>query len=142
MFQSAPHFSSEANPGRKVFLPRKGNVSIRASLQQRGEPGSCSLNSGGTTVSIRASLQQRGEPLQRPLLARWELFQSAPHFSSEANLRILRRFYACKRVSIRASLQQRGELIYAVIHTQHMLFQSAPHFSSEANFINTGDFDI
>src|SRR6266536_3620176 len=109
MFQSAPHFSREAN-----LSPGSSGVKDRV-------------------VSIRASLQQRGEPIQRALLARWELFQSAPHFSSEANLRILRRFYACKRVSIRASLQQRGELIYAVIHTQHMLFQSAPHFSSGAN---------
>src|SRR6266508_94693 len=60
-------------------------------------------------VSIRASLQQRGE---RVLL--WEhfysdKFQSAPHFSSEANGVILwEHFYSDK-------------------------FQSAPHFSSEAN---------
>ncbi len=60
-FQSAPHFSSEANEliGRD-YLP-VGGVSIRASLQQRGERRVFFGVSGFHGVSIRASLQQRGE---------------------------------------------------------------------------------
>src|SRR6266508_3912418 len=132
-FQSAPHFSSEANPGRKVFLPREGTVSIRASLQQRGEPlarlfwrqGSRRFNPRLTSaarrtdparvagalgvVSIRASLQQRGEPpYPAPLLRLQARFN--PRLTSAA-----RRTHLCSNthaayvVSIRASLQQRGE---------------------------------
>src|SRR6266540_2751711 len=37
-FQSAPHFSSEANVGRQNGRDKSERVSIRASLQQRGEP--------------------------------------------------------------------------------------------------------
>ncbi len=60
LFQSAPHFSSEAN------LPcfpvrRRPGVSIRASLQQRGELSDGEPDYGSQQVSIRASLQQRGE---------------------------------------------------------------------------------
>src|SRR6266540_1065904 len=62
MFQSAPHFSSEANEGLRVDFLVDCLVSIRASLQQRGEHSTC----GGCET--------------------WGVFQSAPHFSSEANL--------------------------------------------------------
>src|SRR6266498_1623256 len=84
MFQSAPHFSSEANEGLRVDFLVDCLVSIRASLQQRGEHSTC----GGC------------EP--------WGAFQSAPHFSSEANVND---FSMSQQgdVSIRASLQQRGE---------------------------------
>src|SRR6266511_3050720 len=157
-FQSAPHFSSEANDvlyfaaavsfsvSIRASLQQRGerfrerqerqsnNVSIRASLQQRGEPlSTCNLLTS-CEVSIRASLQQRGERLPSPLLS----------FERE--------------VSIRASLQQRGEPAHYPIQvpwyssfnprltsaarrtsvarmgeTNQKEFQSAPHFSSEAN---------
>src|SRR6266508_867973 len=133
VFQSAPHFSSEANPGmedqrrrEQRFNPRLTSaarrtrwkvalelqflgVSIRASLQQRGERINNLYIPQITLVSIRASLQQRGEP-DRPL--------ALP-------LRPLG--------SIRASLQQRGERAGAGAIVTGGAFQSAPHFSSEAN---------
>src|SRR6266508_3695395 len=107
-FQSAPHFSSEANlPSKRNFsslvgfnprltsaarrtylfavLRRNPPVSIRASLQQRGERQIQCKAKMSRLVSIRASLQQRGERRLRCLL---------PHLNG---------------VSIRASLQQRGE---------------------------------
>src|SRR6266498_265835 len=60
-------------------------------------------------VSIRASLQQRGERNYDVANVGMIVFQSAPHFSSEANL--------FGNATASAPLQ----------------FQSAPHFSSEAN---------
>src|SRR6266540_909935 len=161
-FQSAPHVSSEANDvlyfaaavsfsvSIRASLQQRGerfrerqerqsnNVSIRASLQQRGEPlSTCNLLTS-CEVSIRASLQQRGERLPSPLLS----------FERE--------------VSIRASLQQRGEPAHYPIQvpwyssfnprltsaarrtsvarmgeTNQKEFQSAPHFSSEANHRHT-----
>ncbi len=62
-FQSAPHFSSEANSPRGP-VRKEYKVSIRASLQQRGEPWMLLSRLEKDNVSIRASLQQRGEPLQ------------------------------------------------------------------------------
>src|SRR6266540_1059179 len=156
-FQSAPHFSSEANAstGKSAltswsFNPRLTSaarrteqpggraphkvVSIRASLQQRGEQILLSSLALRRFVSIRASLQQRGEPNQPTTEGMMLKFQSAPHFSSEANRghantstgqqgfnprltsaarrtqRIEERS-SWRLVSIRASLQQRGELI-------------------------------
>src|SRR6266545_485720 len=85
MFQSAPHFSSEANFAVRLFRAFLKDVSIRASLQQRGEHGGRPGQWRRRAVSIRASLQQRGER-RHPLGAL--LF---------------------RQVSIRASLQQRGE---------------------------------
>src|SRR6266511_1903845 len=107
-FQSAPHFSSEANsprgPARKEY-----NVSILASLQQRGEQLHSLSDQAAIVVSIRASLQQRGE---RNI---WGLIFSSPS------------------VSIRASLHQRGERCGPSSAPYRFEFQSAPHFSSEAN---------
>jgi len=61
-------------------------------------------------VSIRASLQQRGERKSQSCRYRKAYsFQSAPHFSSEANL---------------------SAASYNLLSD---VFQSAPHFSSEAN---------
>ncbi len=85
-------------------------VSIRASLQQRGEQLATSLKISAVDVSIRASLQQRGEH-PRDLWGDPEWwFQSAPHFSSEANVLTPKVRGPETFVSIRASLQQRGEL--------------------------------
>src|SRR6266508_2769070 len=60
-------------------------------------------------------------------------FQSAPHFSSEANFRMSDGTIANTKVSIRASLQQRGELNIHGVRDVVFLFQSAPHFISEAH---------
>jgi len=108
-FQSAPHFSSEANTGCAAyslrplsrFNPRLTSaarrttnfypfdaeyiVSIRASLQQRGEHAIIVGLRLSYSVSIRASLQQRGERISSQDFAANYRFQSAPHFSSEAN---------------------------------------------------------
>src|SRR6266540_1759284 len=135
-FQSAPHFSSEANQFWGYYRCELLFVSIRASLQQRGEPEIRASVILRARVSIRASLQQRGE------------------------LKCLRSSRRNSFVSIRASLQQRGEhsigggvdiniksfnprLTSAARRTifagcglaTHNAFQSAPHFSSEANFM-------
>ncbi len=71
-------------------------------------------------VSIRASLQQRGEHLSVALSVRRHGFQSAPHFSSEAN------------VAVGAAAPN------CTAPTNEYVFQSAPHFSSEANIVNSG----
>src|SRR6266511_2471791 len=84
-FQSAPHFSSEANQFWGYYRCELWFVSIRASLQQRGEPEIRASVILRARVSIRASLQQRGE------------------------LKCLRSSRRNSFVSIRASLQQRGE---------------------------------
>src|SRR5262245_15230097 len=60
-------------------------------------------------------------------------FQSAPHFSSEANLEEMRAYVLAEGVSIRASLQQRGERITNSAARRGLTFQSAPPFRSEAN---------
>ncbi len=84
-FQSTPHFSSEANLEMFLIGLNEVEVSIHASLQQRGErfspmpgrmpncfnprltsaarrTGNLSPTVGVGDVSIHASLQQRGEP--------------------------------------------------------------------------------
>jgi len=110
-FQSAPHFSSEANT--TLFLKSLIHVvSIRASLQQRGERAGRKGRLENIAVSIRASLQQRGEQRSQVAVLHIKWFQSAPHFSSEAN-KFFSRHSHCED-----------------------LFQSAPHFSSEANQTN------
>src|SRR6266508_3949456 len=86
-------------------------VSIRASLQQRGELICWIQSANKYVVSIRASLQQRGER------------KSSCEFSPLSH------------VSIRASLQQRGELNGYNLHACLTKFQSAPHFNSEANTV-------
>ena len=84
-FQSAPHFSSEANRGNRANCARRRCFNPRlTSAARRTSVGRCGQFLGA--VSIRASLQQRGE--RRPHRNRgplWRRFQSAPHFSSEAN---------------------------------------------------------
>src|SRR6266545_3107155 len=85
------------------------HVSIRASLQQRGEQGRAPHVGGYYSVSIRASLQQRGEQTRLLLMHQPAGFQSAPHFSSEANANFGTTLKDEAGVSIRASLQQRGE---------------------------------
>jgi len=156
VFQSAPHFSSEANartrqncgtPARfnprltsaarrtlarwlrdwckTCFNPRLTSAARRTCLKKfRQDPQS---------VSIRASLQQRGEQSQVSVKLWEDKFQSAPHFSSEANAVKLIAKLGDAIVSIRASLQQRGEHFLSSQSQLSTAFQSAPHFSSEAN---------
>src|SRR6266540_2107849 len=106
-FQSAPHFSSEAN-----------DLHLRCDAHE-----SC-FNPRLTSAARRTrTLAQNLKTLR---------FQSAPHFSSEANQSQLSR--KCQtNVSIRASLQQRGEQVVGLQVGAEAEFQSAPHFSSEAN---------
>ncbi len=70
------------------------------------------------------------------------LFQSAPHFSSEANIEKLNQLLQLMKVSIRASLQQRGEHRFFSCSIWIDKFQSAPHFSSEANTSSHGQSAI
>src|SRR6266511_1555782 len=130
-FQSAPHFSSEANLLLSIFAYPFQKVSIRASLQQRGEhvisdrdtAESRGFNPRLTSaarrtdlvreslllcfVSIRASLQQRGE-LGGVAVAAYFIYSFNPRLTSaEKRMRCGLLFYALRKVSIRASLQQR-----------------------------------
>jgi hypothetical protein len=57
------HFSIEANHDAVHHGRQRVAVSIRASLQQRGERYTSRRPVWEFGVSIRASLQQRGEPL-------------------------------------------------------------------------------
>src|SRR6266511_2855058 len=108
MFQSAPHFSSEANhlEGRLMaaklrFNPRLTSAARRTRRMARALPRTQSFNPRLTSAARRT---------YPPWLSRSRsTFQSAPHFSSEAN-------------------DSDGLPKYVGIK-----FQSAPHFSSEAN---------
>src|SRR6266542_3172468 len=89
-FQSAPHFSSEANLGRPptlllhvpCFNPRLTSAARRTALRR--------VPSSALRVSIRASLQQRGERRIRNSHNEKAEFKSAPHFRSEANGRSIK----------------------------------------------------
>src|SRR6266540_4254824 len=110
MFQSAPHFSSEANHTASRSRDASSLVSIRASLQQRGERAvKLEAGNGNDCFNPRLTSAARRTPGVTVLRATSAAFQSAPHFSSEANA--LSKTSRSKRYS----------------------FQSAPHFSSEAN---------
>src|SRR6266540_668881 len=86
----------------------KSPVSIRASLQQRGEPIQQRAPIFSTSFNPRlTSAARRTNELIHNLSC--VAFQSAPHFSSEAN-----------------PVVKRGR-------PRKVVFQSAPHFSSEAN---------
>jgi len=111
LFQSAPHFGSEANHCPATRTRVGMDVSIRASLRQRGEPTYrrrgldlyVRFNPRLTSAARRTRL--RTTDLIMPLM-----FQSAPHFGSEANhLVCVAEDVDSARVSIRASLRQRGE---------------------------------
>src|SRR6266536_2691982 len=85
-------------------------------------------------VSIRASLQQRGEPVLAAVANFLGRFQSAPHFSSEANVGLIEiegRFG--EGFNPRLTSAARRTLHWAMTKRFKFKFQSAPHFSSEAN---------
>src|SRR6266511_3183144 len=87
----------------------QNHVSIRASLQQRGE------QVVGLQVGAEAEFQSaphfssEANGVGLPTLADIIPFQSAPHFRSEANTNFGTTLKDEAGVSIRASLQQRGE---------------------------------
>src|SRR6266508_6966214 len=109
VFQSAPHFSSEANA-----------LGLRA-RRQRSKCFNPRLTSAARRTHLSISRRTN------------HTFQSAPHFSSEANVDSPYAIASGRVVSIRASLQQRGELLQLEFCLRRGEFQSAPHFSSEAN---------
>src|SRR6266540_3323678 len=112
------------------FIER--NVSIRASLQQRGELIAATVKGESSSFNPRRTSAARRTPVFGWVLLGAAMFQSAPHFSSEANLP-RQRYCRVYRVSIRASLQQRGERRNPRYIYRSLRVQSAPHFSSEAN---------
>jgi len=132
MFQSAPHFSSEANAmylairaDLKSFNPRLTSAARRT--QRKSD------NRKRSSVSIRASLQQRGE---RAIAQAFSVsgISFNPRLTSAARrTRLVASGNLQPQVSIRASLQQRGERAAHVQSGGAPRFQSAPHFSSEAN---------
>src|SRR6266540_1425434 len=106
-----PRLTSAARRTRyRAYYEHKYRVSIRASLQQRGERHGIeeqrrlvsSFNPRLTSAARRTRRETRSGEWKR-------LFQSAPHFSSEANARRHGPAGNFRGVSIRASLQQRGE---------------------------------
>jgi len=117
-FQSAPHFSSEANSplrqGRRTFRcfnPRLTSAARRTCSSRCRDFACACFNPRLTSAARRTPFFRSYSPGARQ-------FQSAPHFSSEANAENATRFAEAKPVSIRASLQQRGE-------PEHFLLQSA-----------------
>ncbi len=111
-FQSAPHFSSEANVGLieiegrfgEGFNPRLTSAARRTLHWAMTKRFKFKFQSA-PHFSSEANL-----PLCYFLLFR-PMFQSAPHFSSEANSAGILQTDVGTIVSIRASLQQRGEPI-------------------------------
>src|SRR6266545_1330952 len=87
---------------------KRYEVSIRASLQQRGELDRVDHLPFLPVVSIRASLQQRGERLFERLIPCFSGFNPRLTSAARRTLRAHRVSWEI-HVSIRASLQQRGE---------------------------------
>ncbi len=165
LFQSAPHFSSEANARRHGPAGNFRGVSIRASLQQRGERvGGADRNERQEMFQSAPHFSSEANDASKTSRSKRYSFQSAPHFSSEANVQMVLIFLQ-RGVSIRASLQQRGELDLPCIcelppevsiraslqqrgepcrgseRAVRTGFQSAPHFSSEANILGVVSAD-
>src|SRR6266545_2842949 len=83
-------------------------------------------------VSIRAPLQQRGEQKSDGFIIVKFKFQSAPHFSSEANVE--REMRRKGPPSFNPRLTSAARRTHQPFHIEfNVMFQSAPHFSSEAN---------
>src|SRR6266511_3769972 len=108
-FQSAPHFSSEANQFWGYYRCELWFVSIRASLQQRGEPEIRASVILRARVSIRASLQQRGELKCLRSSRRNSFVSIRASLQQRGEQQLLSNVFLFVHVSIRASLQQRGE---------------------------------
>src|SRR6266536_2122459 len=116
-------------------------VSIRASLQQRGERvGGADRNERQEMFQSAPHFSSEANDASKTSRSKRYSFQSAPHFSSEANVKMVLIFLP-RGVSIRASLQERGETWRASERAVRTGFQSAPHFSSEANILGVVSAD-
>src|SRR6266545_1417293 len=110
MFQSTPHFSSEANLSKidRACEPSIGfNPRLTSAARRTYRRAGCGLivfcfNPRLTSAARRT---YSGDAAHRR-----RKFQSTPHFSSEANADEILHKHAVDAVSIHASLQQRGEL--------------------------------
>src|SRR6266540_1763223 len=109
-------------------------VSIRASLQQRGELTRVHRFSfGWRHFNPRLTSAARRTPDEKAIVSAWPVFQSAPHFSSEANTcsgdydKPPHVFQSAPHFSSEANI------IISLSAVSSREFQSAPHFSSEAN---------
>src|SRR6266498_1279158 len=133
MFQSAPHFSSEANAFRTFGLLLSHGFNPRLTSAARRTCHAVSFCVPLYAFQSAPHFSSEANSFNNSRYAPPTRFQSAPHFSSEANFRMSDGTIANTKVSIRASLQQRGELNIHGVRDVVFLFQSAPHFSSEAN---------
>src|SRR6266511_2139193 len=105
-----PRLTSAARRTNSSLVTRIAKICFNPRLTSAARRTKPTNNRGNDAeVSIRASLQQRGEPGARQHFYWSTRFQSAPHFSSEANS------------------------IDLWFTSSNVTFQSAPHFSSEAN---------
>ncbi len=84
-------------------------------------------------VSIRASLQQRGERPKKVNEVEQGAFQSAPHFSSEANLSSHCLTFRSEEFQSAPHFSSEANAPLRIERFTTNAFQSAPHFSSEAN---------
>src|SRR6266511_3381726 len=119
----------------------KSPVSIRASLQQRGEPIQQRDPIFSTSFNPRlTSAARRTNELIHNLSC--VAFQSAPHFSSEANPVVKRG--RPRKVVFQSAPHFSSEANIAVFHAVgvRLAFQSAPHFSSEANHFSIFDMSF
>ncbi len=131
-FQSAPHFSSEANLHAERLSISTWRFNPRLTSAARRTPSS-HPNARRLNVSIRASLQQRGEPSTSLYLPENRKFQSAPHFSSEANASASAPIATKSLFQSAPHFSSEANPIPATFIINSHAFQSAPHFSSEAN---------
>src|SRR6266540_3067900 len=84
MFQSAPHFSSEANTREKIVLSRQlcFNPRLTSAARRTFHPLSILRKKEFQSAPHFSS---EANSLEREESEKLGLFQSAPHFSSEAN---------------------------------------------------------
>src|SRR6266511_703776 len=131
-FQSAPHFSSEANATdrREVFLATCFNPRL-TSAARRTHSMSFLFNCQ-RSFNPRLTSAARRTPNPLHLSNCPEEFQSAPHFSSEANWRVRSKVRPIRGFNPRLTSAARRTNCR---HRQRRILeiQSAPHFSSEAN---------
>src|SRR6266511_3967800 len=154
-----PRLTSAARRTNSSLVTRIAKICFNPRLTSAARRTKPTNNRGNDAeVSIRASLQQRGEPGARQHFYWSTRFQSAPHFSSEANSIDLWftssnvTFQSAPHFSSEANATDRREVFLATCFNPRLTsaarrtpnplhlsncpeeFQSAPHFSSEANW--------
>src|SRR6266508_3832233 len=137
MFQSAPHFSSEANLVFVWVNSIRHEISIRASLQQRGEPGLLRSNPQiryGFNPRLTSAARRTANQLGSPCVI--ECFN--PRLTSAARRTLREAARKAEHLSFNPSLtsaarRTRGASSSRPPRRPNRKFQSAPHFSSEAN---------